>query len=76
MYETVILIRFYFLNYYGVHLTRIVQQFSKVSRDPDSRDTVISAEFSNPVIGFVYSADADGGRGRGRCVFGGLCVDM
>jgi len=25
--------------------------------------------------GFVYSADADGGRGRGLCVFGGLCDD-
>ena len=35
-------------------------------------------------LGFVYSADTDadanpdaeGGRGRGLCVFGGLCVDM
>ena len=26
--------------------------------------------------GFVYSVDADGGRGRELCVFGGLCVDM
>jgi len=30
---------------------------------------------ANPAIfGFVYSANADGG--RGLCVFGGVCVDM
>ena len=70
-------------HHYSYGLYALKEKFYKIlficveMAKPEIHSIVFASRHSAVNNGFVNSADADADvRGRGLCVFGGLCVDM